>query len=904
MRTRAVILLAAVGLLFIVPATLDFLADWLWFGEVGYRQVYSTEITARTVAGVTSFVIAFGWFALNARLALAAMAAGALTFTTREGFSVALPTRDQVRPLVLLLSAIGAFLIASFVSSQWMTLLLWWNQVPFGKADPVLGHDAAMYVFTLPALELVRGVSFALLLLAAAAVLALYFVAGQAALTPFGVRVDVRARRHLAALAALLFLVLALGAWLGRLQEIVSPSGIIQGASYADAHARMPAAIALTIGAIVAAALSAATALGRSSRGVLVGAAVYAIVLLGGEGYASLLQRFAVTPNEQVRETPYMEYNIAATREAYALDRVEERELRGEATLTRKDIEANRGTLDNVRLWDHQPLLETFGQIQEIRTYYDFVSVDNDRYQINGQNRQVMLSAREMNPSALPNRTWVNERLVFTHGHGLTLGPVNQVTSEGLPVLFVRDLPPVTTVDLNITEPSIYFGELVNDYVIVRTRAQEFHYPKGEDNVYTTYNGNGGIPLGSFWRKLLFAAHFRNYQIILSDDITTESRLMFDRQIKRRVAKIAPFLVLDADPYPVVSDGRIFWIQDAYTVSDRYPYSTSSGGVNYIRNSVKVVIDAFQGSVTFYNAEPADPIAQTLANIFPNLMRPLAEMPADLRQHLRYPEDIFQMQATVYATYHMTNPAVFYNKEDQWEAPVVDNGGESSRMSPYYAMMKLPGEQNAEFIQMLPFTPRRRDNLASWMVARSDGEHYGKLQVFQFPKQTLVFGPQQVVARINQDQVISPQITLWNQQGSQVIQGTLMVIPIEESLIYVRPLYLRAQAGRIPELTRVIVAYQNRIVMEPTLDQAIARLFGQTDRPSVPAEPGAPVTTAPPAAGTRPPSGFDSAQWDRLAAEARDTYQRAIEAQRAGNWSKYGEEIKRLGELLERMRPK
>ena len=309
-----------------------------------------------------------------------------------------------------------------------------------------------------------------------------------------------------------------------------------------------------------------------------------------------------------------------------------------------------------------------------------------------------------------------------------------------------------------------------------------------------------------------------------------ESRLMFDRQIRRRVAKIAPFLVLDEDPYPVVSDGRIFWIQDAYTVSDRYPYSTSLGGVNYIRNSVKVVIDAFQGSVTFYAAEPGDPIAQSLTRIFPSLMRPLSEMPADLRQHVRYPEDIFQLQASVYATYHMTNPAVFYNKEDQWEAPAVDSSGESSRMSPYYTMMKLPGEQDAEFIQMLPFTPRRRDNLASWMVARSDGEHYGKLQVFQFPKQTLVFGPQQVVARINQDQVISPQITLWSQQGSQVIQGTLMVIPIEESLIYVRPLYLRAQAGRIPELTRVIVAYQNRIVMEPTLDLAIARLFGQTDR--------------------------------------------------------------------------
>lgn len=897
-----VLLLAAAAIFFVLPATLDFLADWLWFGEVGYRQVYSTEIGARAAAGVVTFIVAMAWLAVHARLALAALSPAPVTFTTREGFAVSLPTREQVRPLVMILAAVASFLIASLASSQWMTLLTWWNQVPFGKADPVLGHDAAMYVFTLPALELVRGVSFGLVLLAGVGVIGLSAVSGQVALTPFGLRVEDRARRHLAWLATALFLVLALGAWISRLQEIVSPSGIIQGASYADVHGRMPAALALMVASLVAAGLSVATAITGSARHVLTAAAVYAIVLLGGEGYASLLQRFAVTPNEQVRETPYMEYNIAATREAFALDTIEERELQGEASLTKQDIENNRATLDNVRLWDHQPLLETFGQIQEIRTYYDFVNVDNDRYQINGRNRQVMLSARELNPAALPNRTWVNERLVFTHGHGLTLGPVNQVTSEGLPVLFVRDLPPVTTVDLQITEPSIYFGELVNDYVIVRTRAQEFHYPKGEDNVYTQYAGTGGVPLGSFWRKLLFAAHFRNYQILLSDDITSESRLMFDRQIRRRVQKIAPFLTLDEDPYPVVSDGRILWIQDAYTVSDRYPYSSSSAGMNYIRNSVKVVIDAYQGSVTFYAAEVNDPIAKTLAIIFPNLMRPLAEMPEQLRRHVRYPEDIFAIQASVYATYHMTNPAVFYNKEDQWEAPVVDSSGESARMAPYYAMMKLPGEQTAEFIQMLPFTPRRRDNLASWMVARSDGEHFGKLQVFQFPKQTLVFGPQQVVARINQDQVISPQITLWNQQGSQVIQGTLMVIPIEGSLIYVRPLYLRAQAGRIPELTRVIVAYQNRIVMEPTLDQALARLFGQSERDAAPAKPGEPVAP-PPAAGTRPPAGFDAATWERLALEARDTYRRALDAQRAGEWAKYGEEIKKLGELLDRMRP-
>ena len=404
-------------------------------------------------------------------------------------------------------------------------------------------------------------------------------------------------------------------------------------------------------------------------------------------------------------------------------------------------------------------------------------------------------------------------------------------------MLFVRDLPPVSTVDIQVREPSLYFGELSNEYVIARTRAREFHYPKGDDNVFVDYAGSGGVVLDSLLKKLLFAIYFRSYQILLSDDITAESRLIFDRQIRRRVSKIAPFLVYDEDPYLVVSDGRLFWIQDAYTTASRYPYSTEAArGVNYIRNSVKVVVDAYNGTTTFYLANREDPLIRTLQAVFPGLLRPLDEMPGDLRRHVRYPEGIFNLQVAVYSTYHMTSPAIFYNKEDQWEVPSIERGGESIRMEPYYTLMTLPGESRTEFIQMLPFTPRRRDNLASWMVARSDGEHYGKIQVFQFPKQKLIFGPRQVVARINQDQVISPQITLWSQQGSEVIQGTLMVIPIEESLIYVRPLYLRAQAGRIPELTRVIVAYQNRIVMDRTLDAAIAQLFG-TDGPRPAASP-------------------------------------------------------------------
>jgi uncharacterized protein len=641
----------------------------------------------------------------------------------------------------------------------------------------------------------------------------------------------------------------------------------------------------------------------------VVAVGVYLAVSIGGETYSSLLQRFAVTPNEQVRESPFIQHNIDATRRAFALDRVEERELSGDALLTRSDISDNGATLENVRLWDHQPLLDTFGQIQEIRTYYDFVSVDNDRYTINGRPRQVMLSARELNSNSLPNRTWVNERLTFTHGYGLTLGPVNQVTSEGLPTLYVRNLPLETVPDIKVEEPSLYFSELASDYAIVKTATREFHYPRGDDNVFTQYAGNGGVPVGSLLRKLVFAIRFGAYQMLLSDDINADSRILFHRNIRERLQEIAPFLTWDQDPYLVVADGRLYWLADAYTISNRYPYSTpAGGGINYIRNSVKAVIDAYHGTTTFYLADAADPIAGTYARIFPDLFKPLEQMPAAIRAHVRYPEDIFNVQASVYATYHMTQPAVFYNREDQWEVPTVDDEREGRPMQPYYTIMRLPGEADAEFIQMLPFTPRRKDNLAAWLAARSDGDHYGRLRVFQFPKQKVIFGPRQVVARINQDQTISPQITLWNQQGSQVTWGTLMVIPIKESLIYVRPLYLRGAGGRIPELRRVVVVYQNQIVMEQSFDEALARLFSGANLPRLQDTNAAPVepqnqSGASTAAAAPPPaaSGATPPPSNALAAEARMHYDRAIEAQRAGDWAKYGDEIRLLGDTIRRM---
>ena len=888
-----------------MPQIVRFYTDWLWFGEAGFPQVFSTILRTQSWLFTAALVASVAWFALNVRIAAATMGDRRPTFVTREGFEVQLPGREQVQRLALAGMTVVAVLIALYAAGQWPLWLSFRNGGSFGQSDPILGFDVGFYVFSLPFWQLLRGLGQVLVILAALVAGGLYLVTGSLA-SGFGGRLSMTraVRLHLSSLAAVFFVLLAIGAWLNRAEHLLEPTPLLFGANYADVMGRLPASLLLAAVCILGAALSILQASTPRNWPIPVAIALYVVVSVGGEMYSSAVQRFIVAPNEQSRETPYIQHNIDATRRAFGLDGVEERELSGDALLSAADIERNATTLDNVRLWDHQPLLETFGQIQEIRTYYEFGAVDNDRYRMDdGSLRQVMLSARELNSESLPNRTWVNERLTFTHGYGLTLGPVNEVTSEGLPVLFVKDLPPVSTAPFTIDEPSLYYGEFSNGYAIVKTRTREFHYPRGDDNVFTQYAGKGGVPLSSLWRKLLFAFRFGAYQIVLSDDITADSRILFNRAIGDRVRAIAPFLEFDRDPYLVLANGRLFWIYDAYTTSSRYPYSSPvTGGVNYIRNAVKFVIDAYDGTTTAYLADTRDPIAAAYGRAFPGLFTSMDRMPAAIREHVRYPEDIFALQARVFATYHMTQPAVFYNREDQWEVPTIEESRDARPMQPYYTIMRLPGERDPEFIQMLPYTPRRRDNLAAWLVARSDGEHYGHLRVFEFPKQKLVFGPRQVVARIRQDQTISPQITLWNQQGSEVIWGTLMVIPVEESLIYVRPLYLKAKGGRIPELTRVIVAYQNQIVMEDTLEAGIARIFGGGRRAPAPAAPSG-TQTAAPAAAQEPAAGTtDSGAVDALANEARAHYDRAIAAQRAGDWATYGNEIRALGGVLERMR--
>jgi uncharacterized protein len=899
-RLRPLLLVALFGVVFLLPGAVSFYTDWLWFGETGYQAVYGRTLYVQSLLLCGTALAAMTVFVATLRVALGNMAPRELVMMSPEGpvsFSL---NRRRLQGPATAISAVVALLFGVRAASDWELWLMSWHAQPFGIADPILARDVGFYVFQLPLLEAVQGTLVGLVVVALIATVAVYGVAGIISFDAVGgLRVGPAARRHVSILAAALFLVFAFGAWLDVPRLLVTASGLLHGATNADVAVTIPALRVLLVAAVIGAGLALLQTRTDSWWPLLTAAALYGGVSAAGSGAAAVMQRFVIAPNEQVRELPYIEHNIAATRAAFGLDGVEERELSGDALLTRTDIDANAATLGNVRLWDHQPLLQTFAQIQEIRTYYDFVSVHNDRYKINGEYRQIMLSARELNSESLPNRNWINERLTFTHGYGVTLGPVNQVTPEGLPVLFIKDLPPQSSVDLTVTEPSIYFGQQSSDHVFVKTKAREFHYPKGEDNVYSTYEGQGGVPISNFLRRVLFSIRFRSFKVLLSDDITNDSRVMFHRRLNERVSRVAPFLEFDGDPYLVISQGRLFWMQDAYTVSRHYPYSTPAvAGVNYIRNSVKITVDAFHGTIAFYLIDESDPVARTLRHAFPTLFRPLTEMPEDMRTRMRYPEGIFAIQAAMYATYHMTNPAVFYNKEDLWEVPTIDAQPQPRLMQPYYTMMRLPGEKAPEFIQMLPFTPARKDNLASWMVARSDGANYGHLQVFQFPKQKVVFGPRQIVARINQDQAIAPQITLWNQQGSEVLQGTLLVIPIEESLLYIRPLYLRSAGGRIPELKRVIVAHHNQIVMEDSLDKALERLFPRGAAAVAPTT-AQPLQSASP--GSAPPPPQPGAATDALSLQALDHYRRALRAQREGNWALYGEEIEKLGKVLEQL---
>jgi uncharacterized membrane protein (UPF0182 family) len=898
--------------LIIVPWLASFFTDWLWFKEIGFQTVFVRSLIWRIVLFFVGGAFTFAYFYGNVRMARGAGTGVPVLFVNR-GDGVTVDISKMFTKLFFPIAVFLSFITAISLSAWWMTLLKGMNGVALGTRDPLFGRDISFYLFRLPLISGVLGTLITLTLLSFVATAAMYWLRSDITLPPRRATAKPRAARHLGGLLALLFLLLAIRLWIVDTSGLLfSTTGPLVGASYTDVHIALPG---LYVSAI-AGVLAAAWVVFGIVRDKLVWSAVsatafYVVVSVLARGIVpAAYQKLVVSPNELTRETPYLRLHIDATRDAWGLNKVEGRELSGEVQLTIKDIRANAPTVDNVRLWERDLLMQTFKQLQEIRTYYDFVSVDDDRYMIDGKYRQVHVAARELNSESLPTRTFINSRLTFTHGMGVTMAPVNQVTTEGLPVLFIKDLPPASSISIKLTRPQIYYGELTNEYVFVGTGQQEFDYPAGDQNIYSKYSGRGGVPIGSFIRKALYAFQFGSLKIVLSDDIKGAARVLYRRNVMERATTAMPFLDFDNDPYLVITDaGQLKWILDAYTVADSYPYAYRTGnGTSYMRNSVKVVIDAYDGTVEAYIAEPNDPVVQTYAKIFGDIFKPISAMPADIRRHVRYPGDLFRIQTTLHATYHMTEPDAFYHREDQWQIP--GGLGKATNENPFmrHIIMRLPGEQNPEFIYMTPFTPRGKDNLAAWMVARMDGENYGKLSVYRFPKQSLVYGPKQIANRINQDTEISRQLTLWDQRGSQVIRGELLVIPIEESLIYVQPIYLRAEGGNIPELKRVVVAHENRVVMGETLDEGLNALFGpggttltraqaQDSLSTVGVEPSVVGGGAAPAAGAAPSGAVAD-----LLREAQTHYDRAIAAQRAGNWGEYGREIEQLGATIRALR--
>ncbi|MGP0629834.1 UPF0182 family membrane protein [Nitrospina sp. 32_T5] len=826
--------LVAVVLFFLLftEKLVSFYIDLVWFEKYGLLSVIWTILGSQFgfgfLFGGLFLLVTFG--ILRRVYQKTSHLPVILADQTRRDMPFLEMVADNLKPLVLLLPLIFSVFIGLIAAERWDVILKFFNHVRFDEADPIFNKDYSFYIFVLPFLEMVKGWLWAGLALIGFGVSLIYFFKQYIFLSPKGFATLPEARRTLSLLAAFAFLNLAFDMYLRRYGLLIqSNSQVVAGISYVDDWGRLPAYNLLIVLSFVGTALSIFNINRENLRRIFIWAGAVVVIYAVGNVYPGLLTRFVVAPNELEKETPYIEHTIAGTNRGFDLKGVEENVLTGANTLDAEAVRKNDLTIENIRLWDQAPLLDTLGQIQEIRTYYQFKSVDNDRYILDGKYQQTLLSPRELDSTSLPNRTWINEHLTFTHGYGLSLSPVNQMTPEGLPVLHIKDIPPQSSINLQVTQPEIYYGEMTNDYVFVNTGTEEFDYPKGEKNVYKNYEGKGGIAVNSFLRKVMLATRFKTTKILFSNDISNESHVLMYRNITERVQTVAPFLKLDRDPYLVITDaGRLKWIYDAYTTSDKFPYSQSirdpeviRGVANYIRNSVKIVIDAYDGDMTFYITEPDDPIIATYAKLFPAMFEPLEKMPDDLRKHIRYPADLFSIQAFVYGTYHMETPQVFYNKEDQWQIPVIDG----TLMQPYYTIMKLPKKDKEEYILMLPFTPRNKENLSAWMVARSDGAHYGKMAAYTFPKQKLVYGPSQVVARINQDAVISRQISLWDQRGSNVIQGNLLVIPVDESLIYVRPLYLKAEGGKIPELKRVIVSYLDQVAMEPTLQQALAKIF-------------------------------------------------------------------------------
>jgi len=918
-RRRRLLLILAVlaGVVFGGRTALSYYVDVLWYGSLGYGDVFWKTLNLQwgifAAFAAATVVILYGSFLALRRAHLPDLPSGQTIVI--GGQPLRLPVEPLLRLIALGVSLIIAAVTGASMMAEWPTLALFWYAAPTtgGVADPIFGKPLTFFLFTLPAWQLIAG--WLLSLAAIICVLAVFFIlitGGTSVLTGRRSGYITSPWRGLSIAFAFLLLILAMRAYIGRFERLFDDHTIFGGVTYTDAHVMLTGMLvvcaALVLGAVIAAVNAVSVPRGRWLVAAILPAAVCYVSLQVVAWYVS---SFIVKPNELVREQPYIAHNIDLTRQAYGLNRVAQREFPAETTVEAAEPANNQATLQNIRLWDWHALQDTLRQIQEIRTYYDFPDIDIDRYEIDGTTREVMLAARELNVEKLPesSRNWINEKLIYTHGYGITMNPVNGFTPEGLPTLILSNMPVQSTVHgLTVTRPEVYFGELTNTDVYVKTRQQEFNYPQGQTNSLTSYDGNGGIVLGGFLRRLIIALERGDIaKLPFSDDVNKNSRLLMRRNLRDRVSTLAPFLIYDADPYVVLGDdGRLSWIMDAFTVSDSYPYSShyrlDSNLINYMRNSVKVVIDAYDGTTTFYVFDTEDPIIATYRRIFPRLFKDAAMMPPGLRKHVRYPELLLKLQAEAYGLYHMTDPQVFYNREDLWTVATevgMGEGGEQTTqsMQPNFVLMKLPGETGVEFVEILPFTPANRNNLIGWIAGRSDAAQYGTSVVYNFPKTKLVDGPLQIEARIDQNAQLSGQLTLWNQQGSHVRRGALLVIPCGRALLYAEPIYLQAERSPMPELRLVVLAVQDRLAYGPTFESAMAALFGggvsSLSAAAVPAEQVRRPTSA---AMPQPAADLNSL----IAEAAKDLadYQRLTAEGKLGEAGQKLEELKRAIEKL------
>lgn len=923
---RLVLVLIFLAILVVIWGVIShYWTNYLWYQEVGHTNVFWTPFLARLCVGLFFAILFFALLYTSVWTARKLSPPYRAVETDQGGGQVLemLTRRRWPGRLLLLVSLVLAVIVGISYGGRWQAVLLFLNRQEFGYADPLFAKDAAFYVYTLPLWSmLVNFVGIAMLLTFIFTLLT--YLGDRAFVLNARNRISFapNVKAHLSLLLAIAMLAKAADYALQRWELVYSQRGFTFGASYTDVHTTLPVLSVLAIVSLVAAALF---LINLFFKGWKIPAIALGLMFLfwafGGKLAPYIVQQYQVRPNEIAKESEYIAKNIDATRWAFGVDDASRVSLEASTDLTAEEVMANEPTIDNIRVWEPRTAKDTYAQIQEIRLYYAFNDVDVDRYTIDGKLRMVLLSARELNQNELEeqSKTWVNQHLFYTHGYGFVLSPVNEAASNGRPVLFVSNIPPETTIDLKITRPEIYFGELGNDFIVVNTDTEEFDYPKGEENVKATYKGTGGIPVGSTWRQAAFAFRLGSASVLFSSSITDESRVMFRRTLWERVAALVPFLAYDYDPYLVVrDDGSLVWMWDAYATTGLFPYSqpwvasTSTtpnhvpAGTNYIRNSVKVVIDAYDGVVTLYQMDPDESITNAWGEIYEGLFIPADQMPADLKAHMRYPENLYSVQADVLAKYHMNDPQIFYSLEDAWEIPMELYQGVEAPTTPYYQVLALPGETEAESALLLPFTPRNKANMTALLAARQDGDHYGELIIIDFPKSKQVDGTAQVEAQISNDPVISSQLTLWDQAGSSVIHGNLLVVPIGQSVMYFEPIYLQAEReNTIPEMKRVIIAYGSKVVMEPTVREALAKIFGEdfSQTTTTTEQGGTTSTTLTGQSTTTTVTTITGSPTDlsALIALANQYYEQALSAQRAGDWAEYGRLIGELGRVLEEL---